>query len=156
MRTKTIKQETSIVRRLGRDRLVWLAAILVPAVLYFPIAFSDGGWGADSAAFWWLCWVLLCIVCDNAKRIQHLCTESLHLQNLVGRVLRTRAIISLAVTASLCIGIAVFVHIPVPRRIVGIPIPLFLMIFGIFQERLLIRLREKHLKLKNHKRTAND
>lgn len=142
MRTKTIKQETSIVRRLGRDRMVWLTAVLAPAVLYFPIAFSDGGWRTDSAAFWWLCWTLVCTVCDNTKRIQGLCAESNHLRNLKSLLLKAGVVPSLVIMALICVVLAVFVHLPVPRRIVVMPIPIFLMVYSIYQERMLRRLKK--------------
>ena len=142
MRTKTIKQETSIVRRLGRDRLVWLTAVLAPVVLYIPIAFSDGGWRTDSAAFWWLCWMLVCTVCDNTKRIQGLCVESHHLRILTGRILRAGVLPSMVIMALICVVLAVFVHLPEPRRIAGMPIPIFLMVYSIYQERMLRRLKK--------------
>lgn len=139
-RTRTFSKETTLARRLDRDRMACLAAILAPVVLYIPVAFSDGAWRVDSAAFWWGSWALLCMVCDNAKRIEHLCAESHHLQSFTARVMKTGAMKSLAVTALLCIVIGIFVHMPVPRRIVGVPIPAFLLVFSVCQDRLLRRL----------------
>lgn len=131
MKTRTYIKETTPVRRLGEDRLARLAAILAPVVLYIPIAFSDGAWRVDSAAFWWGSWALLCMVCDNAKRIEHLCAESHHIKSITARVMKTGAMYSLTVTVLLCIVIGIFVHMPEPRRIVGLPIPAFLLAFSI-------------------------
>lgn len=117
------------------------AAAFAPVAIYLPIAAVEGGWG-EHVIFWWMCWMMLLNVHDNAKRIRLLCAESRHLESIAKRALWRGAMLSLAVTALLIVAVLLFVYIPVPDRIYEMPLFLFPLVFGVCQERLLRRLRK--------------